>query len=287
MEKQKSNQQKPNFINQTKNPTIVLIHGLWMTPLCWENWSKRFQSHGYQVISPGWPRIDNKKVDEIRRNPDLVRGIGLEEITKHYEKIILWQDSPPIIMGHSIGGIIMQMLLNRGLGCAGVGISAGQTKGVLKLPFAMLRTAWDALKNPLNTNGIVELTYYQFKYSFTNGLPDSVSRAAFERYYIPGPTRPLIQAGFANFNPKAISSVDYANPDRAPLLFVGFGKDQTVPASVVKENAYKYKTLTATDFRLFPERTHYLGQEGWEEIADYCLNWAAREKTEFESNTLH
>jgi pimeloyl-ACP methyl ester carboxylesterase len=280
--------QKQNFNRQDLRQDIILIHGLWMTPLSWENWKKRFSEHGYNVMTPGWPGVENKSVEEIRSHPDRLRGIGLNEIVSHYEKIIRSLEKPPILMGHSIGGLIVQMLLNKGLGCAGVGIAAGQTKGVLTLPYSTIRTAWNALKNPFNTNGIVELTYEQFKYSFTNGLPEEVSRMAYDKFYIPGPTRPLIQAGFANFNPNALSKVDYKSDKRAPLLFVAGGKDHVVPASVNKENAFKYQTLTVTDYREFHERTHFtVGQEGWEDIADFCLNWAVNEAVEFESNILH
>lgn len=276
------------FSGLKKERTIVLIHGLWMTPLSWKNWADRFTAHGYNVITSGWPGVGDRSVEDIRKNPEALRGIGLGEITSHYEKIIRGLDAPPIIMGHSIGGLITQMLLNKGLGCSGVGISAGQTKGVLKLPLATIRTAWPALRNPFNTNGLAELSFKQFRFSFTNGLSEETSRMVYDKFYIPGPTRPLIQAGLANFTPNALSKVDYQNPNRGPLLFVAAERDQTVPASVNKENAYRYHTPSVTDFRMFSDRNHFIvGQDGWEEVADYCLNWAIREATEFESVTLH
>lgn len=284
----KMTKKEQEFFHQGNRHDIVLIHGLWETPLCWEAWSKRFSDKGYNVIAPGWPGIGNKSVEEIRKNPNSLRGIGLTEICDHYERIIKSLERPPIIMGHSIGGLVMQILLDRGLGCSGVGIAAGQTKGVLTLPFATIKTAWGALKNPFNTNGLVELTLEQYKYSFTNGLSDSFSEDAYDKFYIPGPTRPLIQAGLANFNLRAPTKVDYKNPNRGPLLFVAGGQDHTVPASVNKENAFKYHTLSVTDYREFHDRNHFtIGADGWEEIADFCLDWAVRESVELESNVLH
>lgn len=257
---------------------IVLIHGLWMTPLSWENWKKRFSAHGYNVITPGWPGIDGKAIEEIRRNPDFLRGLGVEEIVNHYATFIEALENPPIIMGHSFGGLITQLLLNQGLGSAGVAICSGQTKGVLRLPLSTIRVAWGALKNPFNVNGIIDYSFKQFDYAFTNGLPRDVAMNAFKRYFIPGPTRPLIQAGLANFTPDAVSTVDYENKNRAPLLFIGAGKDHVVPATVSRENAFKYNTLSTTDYREFSDRTHFIvGQEGWEEVADFCLQWAVEQ----------
>ena len=257
---------------------IVLIHGLWMTPLSWEGWKKRFTDHGYNVMTPGWPGVDGKTIEDIRRNPDFMRGLGIEEIVNHYAEFVKSLEHPPIIMGHSFGGLITQLLLNRGLGCAGVAISSAQTKGVMRLPFSTIRVAWGALRNPFNVNGLVDYNFKQFDYAFTNGLGRDVAMNAFKRYYIPGPTRPLIQGGLANFTPDAVSEVDYKNKNRPPLLFIGAGKDHVVPAVVSRENAFKYNTPSTTDYREFTDRTHFIvGQEGWEEVADFCLQWAVEQ----------
>ncbi|WP_408097311.1 alpha/beta hydrolase [Peredibacter sp. HCB2-198] len=266
---------------------IVLIHGLWLTPLCWENWIKRFNDRGYNVIAPAWPGMEERAIEDIRQDPTLLRGLGVEEIVNHYDKIIRSLAKPPIIMGHSFGGLFVQLLLDRGLGCAGVSIDGVQTKGVLNLPFSTIRVAWPALMNPLDTNGIVELTLDQFEFAFANTLNEAEARRAFERYTIPGPKRPLIQAALANLNPNAVTKVNYENINRAPLLFVGSGLDHTVPASINKENANRYKTTTITDYREFPDRSHYtFAEEGWEEVADFCLNWSVEQMDMFESQAV-
>ncbi|WPU64307.1 alpha/beta hydrolase [Peredibacter starrii] len=266
---------------------IVLIHGLWLTPLCWENWIKRFNEHGYNVIAPAWPGLEDRTIDDIRKDPTLLRGLGVEEIVNHYDKIIRSLSRAPIIMGHSMGGLITQLLLDRGLGCSGVAIDSVQTRGVLNLPLSTIRVAWPILSNPLDTNGITELTLEQFRFAFTNNLSEEESREVFEKFSIPGPKRPLLQAAFANFNPNAVTKVNYENINRAPLLFVASGNDHTVPASINKENANRYKTTTITDYREFPERTHYtFGETGWEEVADFCLNWAVDQTDMFESQAV-
>src|SRR5262249_35571499 len=144
----------------------------------------------------------------------------------------------PVIMGHSFGGLVTEMLLDRGLGSAAVALSPAQIKGVLRLPPAQGRTVWSTLRNPANRKRTVPLSPKQFHWAVTNALiSDADAQAAYQRYAVPGPGRVLFEAGFANFNPHAVTKVDIHKDDRAPLLVVGAGKDHTVPASVSKAAA--------------------------------------------------
>ncbi len=181
-------------------------------------------------------------------------------------------------MGHSFGGLITELLLDRGLGAAAVAISPAQVKGVLRLPPAQIRTVWPALRNPANINKTVPLTPKQFRFRFTNTMNDADSQAAYERYYVPGPGRVLFQAGFANFNPRAVTKVDFQKDDRPPLLVIGNDRDHTVPASVSKEAAKRLgKSKAAVDYKEFAGRPHFTaGAPGWEAVADYALDWADR-----------
>ncbi|HWA83037.1 MAG TPA: alpha/beta hydrolase [Fimbriimonadaceae bacterium] len=261
--------------------TIVLIHGLWMTPLSWEHWISRFEERGHTVIAPAWPRMASD-IAEIRRNPDALAGLGVEEIVAHYQNVIRELDAPPIIMGHSFGGLFAQILLDRGLGSAGVAISTAPVKGILILPFSTLRVSFPALSNPFNTNKAAPLTPEQFHYAFGNLLSEEESRRAYERYAVPGPDHVLFQAGLANFNPHAATAVDFSNSERAPLLLIAGGKDHISPASVVKANYNLYrKSAAMTDYKEYPDHSHYiLGEKGWEEVADYALDWALRASSE-------
>lgn len=258
-----------------KPNTIVLIHGLWMTPLSWENWIQLYTDHGYNVIAPAWPRMEGT-VEEIRRNPDALAGLGVTEIVDHYDEIIRGLDSPPIIMGHSFGGLFTQILLDRGLGAAGVAISSAPVKGILLLPFSTLRVSFPALSNPFNTNKAAALTPEQFHYAFGNLLTKEESKKVYDRYAVPGPDHVLFQAGLANFNPHAATAVDFQNDDRAPLLLVSGGQDHISPASVIQANLHLYrKSQAVTDYREYPEHSHYiLGERGWEEVAKNALDWA-------------
>jgi pimeloyl-ACP methyl ester carboxylesterase len=167
-------------------------------------------------------------------------------------------------------------LLDRGLGAAGVAIDAAAVKGIAKLPFAQLKSAFPVLKNPANNHRAVALTPSEFHYAFTNTMSEEDSRAAFERYAVPGPGRVLFQGAFANFNPRAATSVDFGNEDRAPLLLIAGEDDHTVPAVVDRSAAKHYRKSSAiTEYKEFPGRAHFIiGQNGWEEVADYALSWA-------------
>jgi non-heme chloroperoxidase len=257
--------------------TIVLVHGLWLTPLSWEKWVDRYKSEGYNVVAPAWPGMDGD-LEAVRRNRSAYESLGIGEIAVHYEQIVRELDSPPIIIGHSFGGLLTEILLDRGLGAAGVAISPAPIKGILTLPPSSLRVASVALKNPANRHKAVTLTPEQFHYGFTNTLSAEESQRAYERYAIPGPGRVLFQAAFANFLPGSPLKVHPENGRRPPLLLIGNGKDHTVPASVTK-SAFKIqrKATSPTELKEYPERSHYtFAQDGWEDVADFALEWATK-----------
>jgi len=264
-------------VNQTAkdNKTIVLIHGLWMTSLSWEHWVERYTAKGYRVMARSWPGLEGS-IEELRRDPSPIATLGITEVVDHYQSIILGLDAPPIIIGHSFGGLITQILLDRGMGSAGVAIASAPVKGILLLPFSTLKVSFPVLSNPANNHRAEPLTPEQFHYAFTNTLSEDASLAVFERYAVPGPDHMLFQAAFANFNPHAASAVDFHNNTRAPLLLISGGKDHISPPSVVNANYNLYKKSQAvTEYKEYPERSHYtLGQDGWEEVADYALTWA-------------
>ncbi len=262
--------------NGSKPDTIVLINGLWMTALSWEHWAERYQQKGFKVVARSWPGMEGD-IEELRRNPAKEIGnLGVTEIADHYEAVVREQSSPPIIMGHSFGGLFTQILVDRGLGAAGVAIDSAPAKGVLGLPFSTLKVSLPFTINPFNLNKVGALSEGQFHYAFGNLLSEEESKKAYERYAVPGPDHVLFQASVANFNPRSATAVNFHNDDRPPLLMIAGGKDHIVPASTTKANFNLYKKSKAlTDYKEFPERSHFtLGQPGWEEVADYALNWA-------------
>src|SRR4051795_872640 len=256
---------------------IVLIHGLWLTSRSWEAWKARFEERGHEVLVPAWPRME-REVEAIRRDPSVMNGLGVTEVVEHYERIIQGLDTPPIIMGHSFGGLITELLLDRGLGAAGATLSPAPVKGVLGLPPALLRTVFPALRNPATSKKTVPMTPKQFHRGFTNTMEDAEAAAAYERYYVPAPGRVIFQASFANLNPHAVTKVDFHKDDRPPLLVMGNDQDQTIPASVSREAAKRLgKSKAEVEYEEFAGRPHFTaGAPGWEAVADRALDWANR-----------
>lgn len=255
--------------------TIVLIHGLWLTALSWEHWVEHYRARGYRVIARSWPGMEGD-IEQLRRDSSAIAGLGVTEIVDHYEQIIRELDRPPIVMGHSFGGLVTEILLDRGFGVAGVAIDPAPVKGIFVLPFSTLKSAFPALKNPFDSHRAVPLTLEQFHYAFTNHLTEEESAPIYERYAVPGPNHVLFQASLANFNPHAATTVDFHNDDRAPLLLIAGGRDHVAPASVTKANFDLFrKSKAVTDFKEYPERVHFtIGQDGWETVADDALDWA-------------
>ncbi len=258
-------------------PTIVLIHGLWLTPKSWKGWIDRYQRAGYNVIAPPWPGLSSD-VEAVRHHPEVLKGLTIKKIVDHYERIIRVLERPPILMGHSFGGLIVQLLLDRGLGAAGVAIDSAQSAGVPVLPLSTIRSTIQILGNPFTFNSVVELSPEKFHYAFTNSLSDEEAKRVYENLAVPGPAHVLWEGALALLNPNASSKVNYRNDKRSPLLFIAGSADHLVPPSINRANVKKYQASTAiTDYREFPNRTHFIvGEKGWEEVADFALQWSEK-----------
>ncbi len=250
--------------------TVVLIHGLYMTPLCWEDWVKRFEAKGYRCVAPAYPGRD-KSIQELQ-TPDAALGkLTLSNILDHLTKQIKALDEKPILIGHSMGALIAQLLLQRGLASAAIAIDSAPPTGVFTTTFSFLKANWGHITPFVNQNSPVIMTFERFQYAFVNDMPLNEQRAAFERYVVPEsrqiPRESLLYA-----------KIDFKK-NHAPLLLIAGGNDHIIPPDLNEKNYNKYKgNNSVTDFKPFPGRNHFtLGQKGWEQVADYCLSWIAKQ----------
>ena len=219
------------------NRTIVLIHGLWMTPLSWEHWIDRYEARGHEVLAPAWPGLDGD-IDALRADPSVMEHLGIGEIVDHYEAIIC-----ELPVGPDHHGPLVRRRDHRDP--AGPGPRCRRASGstpprCAASPSCRCRrcaSAFPVLKSPANNHRAVALTAEQFHYAFTNTLSEEESAEVYERYAVPGPGRVLWQGALANFNPHTPDRVDFHNDDRAPLLLIAGGVDHVVPAAVDRQMA--------------------------------------------------
>ena len=247
---------------------IVLIHGLWLSADCWLGWADRYRAAGHVVHAPEWPD-----------DP----GIGLAGAVDHFDAFVRSLPNPPILIGHSMGGLIAQVLIDRGLGRAGVAIQPAKPRGVRRVPLSVMRSIWPMVRDPRNTRRAVPISPAHFHYVFANTVSRNESDDWHARLAISAPARVAFDLAVAEVRPKskAPSAVDFTNADRAPLLLIASDRDHAMPESVVYENFIRYRRPHApTDFKVFHDRPHLITVlGGWEDVADYALTWTARHMT--------
>ena len=257
--------------------TVVLVHGFWVTPRSWEHWITHYEARGFRVLAPGYPGFE-VEVESLNADPDPILKVTVPAIIEHLESVIRELDTPPIIIGHSAGGAFTQILLDHGFGAAGVALNSAPTEGVRVVPFSQVKSTFPVLKSPANRHKAIPLSYDEWKYAFTNTFGEEEARALYERYAIPANGGILWGSVLSNFQPGHQDTwVDYHNDDRAPLLFVSGSEDHIMPPAIQESNLKHYKSTTVTERREYPGYAHLLpAQKGWEEIADYALDWAVQ-----------
>ena len=253
---------------------VVLIHGAWMTPLSFEFWAHHFTEQGLRVHSPAWPGME-RDIRALRRHPEEYAALDIRRIIDHFERVVLSLEEPPLIVGHGVGGLITQILLDRGLGSCGVAIASAPIRGIWTLPYTWMRLVTLQLLRP-GRQRCLPLSADQFHHAFMNTSSREEALCTWQRYAVPGPRRVLLQVELANFNPFAATSVNVRRNNRAPLLMIAGAQDQLAPPSLVQANARAYRdSLAITEYREFPGRTHFIiAQDAWQEVADYALRWA-------------
>jgi len=263
--------------NASTSTPVVFVHGLWLLPSSWERWAALFEEAGYVALTPGWPD-DPDTVEEAKAHPEVFAGKGIGDIAEHHEAVIRRLERKPVIIGHSFGGLLTQILAGRGLGACSVAISPAPFRGVLPLPVSALRVGSVALRNPANWNRAVPLTYEQFRYGFANAVGEDEAKELYETYSVPGPGEPLFQAAAANFNPWSEAKVDTKNPKRGPLLIISADGDHTVPWAIANASYKKQaKNKGVTEIVKVKGRGHALTiDHGWREVAETALAFARR-----------
>ena len=263
--------------NQSGKQPVVFIHGLWLLATSWNSWADHFEAAGYVAVKPGWPD-DPESVADARAKPGVFAGKGVGQVVEHVETLIRGLDRKPVVIGHSLGGLITQIVAGHGLAAASVAIDAAPFRGVLPVPYSALKAARPALGNPANVNRAVTLTEPQFRFAFANAVAVDEARQLYMTYAVPAPGKPLFQAALANLNPRTEARVDTRNPERGPLLLISGDRDNTVPWAIVNASfKLQQRNPGVTEIARMPNRGHSLTiDSGWGEVAETALAFVRR-----------
>ena len=263
--------------NAAGTTPVVFIHGLWLLPSSWDRWATVFDEAGYASLTPGWPD-DPETVAEANAHPEVFAHKTVGQVADHYERVIGGLTKKPVIVGHSFGGLLTQILAGRGLAVASVAIDPAPFRGVLPLPISALKSSKPVLGNPANRHRAIPLTFEQFRYAFANAVTEDEAKELYETYAVPASATPIFQAAAANINPWTEAKVNSKNPQRGPLLIISGELDHTVPWAIANASYKRQKRNEGvTEIVEIKGRGHALTiDSGWREVADTALAFVKR-----------
>jgi pimeloyl-ACP methyl ester carboxylesterase len=263
--------------NASGKTPVVFVHGLWLLPSSWDRWREVFEQAGFATLSPGWPD-DPNTVDEANRHPEVFAHKTVGDVAQHFQDVLGRLDKKPVVIGHSFGGLLTQILAGRGAAAASVAVDPAPFRGVLPLPISALKSAFPVLGNPLNHGRAVPLTYEQFRYAFGNAVTEDEARELYNTYAVPAAGAPLFQAATANLNPWTEVKVKTKTPERGPLLLISGELDHTVPWAITNASYKRQrKNPGVTEIVEIPGRGHSLTiDHGWREVCNTALAFVQR-----------
>ncbi|MCW2711518.1 MAG: Alpha/beta hydrolase family protein [Marmoricola sp.] len=264
--------------NDSGKKPAVFVHGLWLLDSSWDRWAAYFEAAGYAAVTPGWPD-DPATVAEAREHPETFAGKSVGDVAAYQQAVIEKLNVKPVVIGHSFGGLLVQILAGRGLSAATVAIDPAPSRGVLPLPPAALKSSSAVLGNPANRHRAVTLTFDQFRYGFANAVSEEEAQELYEAFHVAGSGIPIFQAAFANLNPGTEAKADKKNPERGPMLIISGEKDHQVPYAIARAT-YKKQSKNkenVTEFQEIKNRGHSLTiDSGWQEVAQAALDFTSR-----------
>ena len=263
--------------NASTATPVVFIHGLWLLPSSWDNWTALFEEAGYVALTPDWPD-DPETVEVARAEPEVLAKKTLKQVADHTTQVVAGLDKKPAIIGHSTGGLLAEMLAGQGHSAVTVAIDPGVFRGVLPLPLSVLKGVGPFLVNPRTRGKAITLTFEQFRYGWTNALDEDEAMELYDKFHVAASGISLVQMGNANLNPRTEAKVDTKNPDRGPLLIIDGEKDHTVPWSIANAAYNRQKRNPGvTEIVQIANRGHSLTiDHGWKEVAEIALNFIKR-----------
>jgi pimeloyl-ACP methyl ester carboxylesterase len=260
-------------MKKLQSKSILFITGAFVGNNCWDEWKLYVEAQGYKAIAPSWPNKNDSPENLRNRHPDtLVASNRLSQLTDYYADIAKKMDDDPIIIGHSIGGLIVQLLLQRGIGSIGIAIHSVPPQGIFTFKISFLKAGWRALGFFTSTRKTYLMSFQTWRYAFTNGMTCDEQKESYFRLVVPE-SKLIVRDTISS-----AAKINFRNP-HAPLLFVSGSNDHTIPASLNYSNYKKYRNSgSVTEYQEFKGRNHLvLGQDTWKENADYILEWIRKQ----------
>lgn len=257
-----------------KSTTVVFITGTFVTHHGWDEWKKYFEAQGYKTLAPSWPHKEGTAKELRNRQPNdtALAALTLSELVNHYAAIVSSLPEKPIIIGHSLGGLVTQILVNRDLAAAGIVIHSVPPQGVIPYEFSFLKAGWKSLGFFTSLKKTYLMSFKDWQYAFTNGMNLEDQRAAYEANTIPE-SKTVTRGGLT-----AAAHVDFKKP-HVPLLMISGSTDNIIPASLNLRNFKRYTDrASVTDYKEFEGKNHFVvGLPGWHDEADYILDWIKKQ----------
>jgi pimeloyl-ACP methyl ester carboxylesterase len=247
--------------------TIVFIHGLFMNPKSWQAWMQYFTDLGYKCYAPAYPFHEGEP-ERLRSQVNKELGnLTLSAVINEIVNFIEQLSEKPIVIGHSMGGLIVQKLIAMDKVAAGVCIHSAPPNAMISAQWSFLKANFPVI-NPFKGDTIFYSTVDWFHYAFCNTMSIEQAQNAYNQFVVPE------SRNIPRSSTKADGKLDFSLPHK-PLLFIAGEKDNIVPANLNKKNFEAYKDKNSRrDFKLFPGRSHFVcGQDGWREIAEFTQNW--------------
>jgi len=249
--------------------TIVFIHGMFMTPKAWDNWQTYFQKLGYTTIAPPWPLHNEPIKQQWSESAKAPLGrLTLDEVVESYRQVLRKLPEKPIVIGHSMGGLVAQKLLSEGLAEKAVAIDSAPASGLIVLKWSFIRSNWPVINPLASANEPYAPSLADIRYAFANCLPDNESEEIYRDYIVPESR----QVGRGTSS--KVAEIDFSQP-HGPLLMIAGGEDNIIPADLNRKNFEKYSNKSSiTEFHQFDKQCHALTvDKGWKDVADYVRDW--------------
>lgn len=262
--------------NTSGSQPVVLVHGLWCLASSWRNWQAFLEDRGYAVVAVDWPG-DPATVESARDGGGSLTGISVATVAEHVREVVALLERTPILIGHSMGGLVVEMVAGAGVAAATIAIGPAQMKGVWTLPASVIKALGPILADPRNLSRTVMLSSSQFKYIFATTL-DEAEAAELYQECVPAPAKPLFEVGTANLAPRGVTAVDTAQPERGPMLLFA-GENDTVTPYPIVEAAYKRqkKNPHPTELVEIVGAGHsFVVDHNWSDLAERSIEFLAR-----------